>query len=124
MRCEGNHGSEEQSKSDEGRFEYDIARLLEYDGPSSLQTEPIADGVSLLDYMNTDENERNISTLLSSQGISFNIERPQYGWAGVKTRLILTVPRAQHPQAEAILSAAVEQSVVDKGEGTEGLDSF
>ena len=60
------------------------------------------------------------STLLSSQGISFNIERPQYGWAGVKTRLILTVPRAQHPQAEAILSAAVEQSVVDKGEGMKG----
>jgi hypothetical protein len=116
--------SEEQSKPDQGHFEYDIARLLEYNGPGFRQKEPIADGVSLFDYVNTDENERNISILLSSQGIPFNIERPEHGWAGVKTRLILTVPRTRQPQAEAILSAAVEQSVVEKGEGTEGLISY
>jgi hypothetical protein len=117
-------GSEEQSKPDQGQFKYDIARLLEYSGPSFQQKEPIVDGISLFDYPSTEENERNISTLLSSQGIPFNIERPEYGWTGTQTRLVLIVPRIQCSQAEAILSAAVAQSAVDIAEGTEGLISY
>jgi hypothetical protein len=118
------HMSEkEQSKNTESRNEYDIARLLEYAGPGFQQSEPIVNGVSLFDYRNTDENERKISTLLSSLGIPFNIQRPKLGWTGTQIRLIVTVPRDRQRQAEAVLWAAVEQSVIDRVEGISGLIS-
>ena len=101
--------------------DYDIIHLLKYSGPSFLQQEPVADGIALLDYRNTNENEKNISILLSSQGISFHIERPKLGWTGTQLRLIVTVPRNQFRQAEAILDAAAKSSVLDVVEGREGL---
>ena len=113
----------EESGLDPNLNNYDITRLLQYAGPSLRQQEPIADGVSLLDYRNSDENERNISILLSSQGIPFNIERPKLGWTGTQIRMVVTIPKSQTRQAEAILTAATQAKVVEIVEGTEGLYS-
>jgi hypothetical protein len=111
----------ERSQIEPTPSDYDVVRLLEYSGPSSRQQDPSADGVVLLDYRNTDENERNISILLSSQGIRFHIERPKYGWTGTRIRMLVTVPSSECQRAEAILAAAVKASVVDVVENTEGL---
>ncbi len=110
-----------QSEDEPISTDLDIIHLLQYNGPSFMQQNPITNGVTLLDYRNTDENERNISLLLSSQGIPFQIERPKYGWTGTRIRMIVTVPRSKLQQAEAILSAAAQSLVVDVVEGTEGL---
>jgi hypothetical protein len=113
--------NEDQWQNGSNPNDYDIAHLLEYGGPSLRQQEPIEDGVSILDYRNTDENERNISVLLSSQGIPFRIERPQLGWTGTRVRMVVTFPRSQYQQATAVLTAAARASAVDIVEGTEGL---
>jgi hypothetical protein len=95
---------------------YDIAELLRYTGPSLQQEKPIEDGVMLLDYRSTDENARKIATLLSSQGIPFDIERPRQGWRG-QIRLIVTVPRNLLQKSEAVLNAATRVSAIDIVEG-------
>ena len=101
--------------------EYDIARLLAYRGPSLRQEEPMEDGVTLLAYRNTDENERNASTLLSSQGIPFRIERPEPGWKGQNVRLEVTVPRNRSREAQAVLSAGVRAGVMEEVQGFKDL---
>ena len=93
--------------------EYDIPRLLEYKGPSLRQKEPMEGGVILLDYRNTDENEGNVSTLLSSQGIPFHIERPEPGWKGQNIRMQVTVPQERSREAEAVLSAGAQAGAIE-----------
>ena len=102
---------------------YDVARLIEYAGPSFRQTGTISDGIDLLDYRNTDENEGHISALLSALGIPFKIERPRYGWTGTRVRLVLTVPKSRYKEVEALLTAAAKASLVNVVEGNEGLYS-
>jgi hypothetical protein len=104
--------------------DFDITQLLKYNGPSFRRQDTITEGVSLLDYRNTDENEQHISILLSSQSIPFHIERPKYGWTGTQIRMIVTVPRSQCRRAESILAAAAKASILDAVEGTEGLYSY
>jgi hypothetical protein len=99
--------------------DYDINELLQYSGPSLREQEPMGDGVMLLDYRSTDENERKIAILLSSQGIPFHIERPRQGWKG-QIHLIVTVPRGLVQQAEAVLGAAARVSAIDVVEGLDG----
>src|SRR5215208_3333007 len=53
-----------------------IVELLQYSGPSSRLSTRIEDGVTFIDYRDTDNNERNITLLLSSQNIPCYIERP------------------------------------------------
>jgi hypothetical protein len=101
-------------------IEYDIERLLEYVGPSFRHAEPMKDGTSLLDYRNTDENERNISLLLSSQSIPFHIERPQIR---NQIRMVVTIPKDLSERAEKLLAAAARSSAVDVVRGLEGLRS-
>ena len=101
---------------------FDVKALLQYRGPD-WRRQMIDDGVTLHDYRGTDENERNIATLLSSQGIPFAIERPQFGWTGTHPRLLVTVPQTELDRAIAVLSAGVEASVVARAEGSEGLYS-
>ena len=101
--------------------ECDIGRLLTYDGPSLQQQQPIADGFVLLGYRNTDQNERNISILLSAQGIPFRIERPKPGWKGRNIRLEVTLPRARRDQALALLSAGVRAGKIEEIEGFRDL---
>ena len=98
---------------------YDIDQMLVYNGPSYRHAEPIKDGIALLDYRNTDDNERKISTLLSSQSIPFHIERRGHGWTGTPVRMIVTVLAEQHLKANAILRAAANASVLESVEGTE-----
>lgn len=81
------------------------------------------EGVGLLDYRNTDDNERKICILLSSQSIPFHIERPKFGWSGSKIRMIVTVPWNQCTRAESILAAAAKASVLEAVKGAEGLSS-
>lgn len=102
--------------------DYNITELLQYSGPSLKEQKPMEDGVMLLDYRSTDENARKIATLLSSQSISFHIERPRQGWKG-QIRLIVTVPRRLVQQAEAVLGAAARVSAIDVVEGLDGLRS-
>jgi hypothetical protein len=98
-----------------------IAELLRYQGPSTRQERPMENWVGILDYRNSDENERNISVLLSSQKVPFHIERPDKGWSQPKLRLIVTVPREHLETATVLLSSAVEASAVERIEGLEGL---
>jgi|SRR6185369_4836373 len=101
---------------------YDIQGLLKYSGPDFRQREQI-DGVTLFDFKNTDENERNISLLLSSQEIRFNIERPQLGWTGTEVRMLITVPVDQADRTTVLLDAAVNAGVVERAEEKRGLYS-
>lgn len=103
--------------------EGEVGRLLEYDGPSCSQGEPIVDGITYLDYRNTNENEHNIATLLSSQGIPFCIERPKLGWSGTQIRMLVTIPRSERQRGEALLRAAVQASLLEIVKGSEGLAS-
>lgn len=99
-----------------------IERLLTYDGPS-LRQERIEKGLIIADYRNSDENERNITKLLSSQGVPFHLERPQSGLPGREIRMYLTIPEDRYEEAKAILEAAVSAGVVEIIEGTEDLIS-
>ncbi|MGH2397100.1 MAG: hypothetical protein ACRDFW_08950 [bacterium] len=109
--------SEPESAPDKAR----ILELLEYSGPSSRQSQAVEDGVALIDYRDTDENERNISKLLSSQGIPFHIERPTGLVRRKEVRMAVTVPRDRLQQAEQLLSSAAEASVLEIVEGTQDL---
>ncbi len=101
---------------------YDIRQLLQYSGPSFQEEKPIEDGVMLLDYRSTDENARKIATLLSSQDIPFNLERPKQGWKG-RVHLVVTVPRNLVHRAEAVLEAASSASEIDVVGGVDGSRS-
>ncbi len=103
---------------------YDIPRLLHFDGPST-RSDAVGDTwVTILDYSNTDANERAASILLSSQGIPFRIDRPVAGWSQPKVRLYITVPRERLDKATALLAAGAEQSALDRIEGSKGLPGF
>lgn len=101
--------------------EYDIQSLLQYRGPILREPEPLQDGVGLIDYRNTDENESRISLLLSSQGIHFNIVRPPLGLSPKDSRMIVTVPRNQCTEAEAILASASAAGAIEPVPGTRGI---
>jgi hypothetical protein len=92
--------------------DYDIKQLLAYSGPSLEEPAPMADGVMLVDYLNTEENARKIATLLSATGIPFHLDRLRQGWKG-RVRLIVTVPRSMVQQAEDLLTAAANVSEID-----------
>ena len=77
--------------------------------------------MAILDYRNSDANERSISTLLSSQGVPFHIERPAGGWSQPTLRLFVTVPREHLATATALLLSAARASAVERVEGLEGL---
>jgi hypothetical protein len=99
-----------------------IRRLLAYDGPS-LRQETIEKGLTIADYRNSAENERNIARLLSSKGIPFHLERPQAGFPGRQIRIYLTVPEDRYEETNAILNAAVKAGALEILEGTEDLIS-
>jgi hypothetical protein len=101
--------------------EREIRHLLAYAGRSFRQEQPVADGIALFDYRNTDDNDRKISTLLSSQSIPFHIERRGQGWTGPRVRMVVTVPVEHHRQADDMLRAAAKASILEIVEGTEGL---
>lgn len=102
----------------------DVVSLLKYNGPSLCQEEPIAEGVELVDFRNSDRNEQNVSKLLSAKGIKFNIQRPPLGWAGTQIRLILTVPISRADEVMKVLGAAAKAGVVDVVPGIEGMISY
>jgi hypothetical protein len=116
-------GSEKSPNAEPAGSDFDIPSLLGYGGPSLRDEAPIADGIALMDFRDTDANERNITVLLSSQGIPFNMERPKYGWTGTKIRMRVVVPGTQYRQANAILAAAAKALAVDVVAGAEGLYS-
>ena len=115
MTSKGQSGEEPDS--------YDIHELLQYRGPILRKDGPIEDGISIVDYLNSDKNERNIAVLLSSLGIHFTIERPAPGWKKSNIRMIVTVPRTQVQSAEAVLTAASAASAVEIVSGIEDLRS-
>jgi len=100
---------------------HDIPALLAKNGPSLRQDRPASDGVVLIGYRNTDENDGNIDKLLSAQGIPFHIARPDPGWKGQNIRLELTVQRKDRLEAEALLSAAARAGVFEQVEGFRDL---
>jgi hypothetical protein len=102
----------------------DVASLLKYNGPSLCQEEPIAEGVELVDFRNSDRNEQNVSKLLSAKGIKFNLQRPRLGWADAQIRLILTVPISRADEAMKVLGTAAKAGLVETVPGTEGMISY
>jgi hypothetical protein len=105
--------------------DYDIAALLEFEGPSLQQSESITEAQEILDFRDTERNYSNISALLSSQGIRFHIQEPaRAGWPGIRHRLVVTVPGDRYREAQALLRAAVEASALEVVEGNEGLIAY
>jgi hypothetical protein len=91
---------------------YDIDHLLRYQGPILHEKELSGDTSIILDYRSSDENEHNVSLLLSSQGINFAVVRPPEGWRK-GTRMVVTVPKERYDEAQAVLAAAAALSVLD-----------
>ena len=114
---------EKQSELDDDSGDYDISRLLDYRGPGFRQQESPENNVILADYRNSDRNEQHISTLLSSKGIPFYIERPQVGLPGTQILMFVSVPRVRQQQTLAVLNAAVKAGFVEIVKGAEGLSS-
>jgi hypothetical protein len=102
---------------------FDIPRLLNFGGPSTRKQEPIADGMALIGFRSTDQNETNISLLLSSQGIPFYM-RQDAGWGGTERHMFLVVPTDHYQDAIAVLKAAAKADRVELAEGHEGLLSY
>ncbi|QQZ39392.1 hypothetical protein IF690_15080 [Pseudomonas sp. SK3(2021)] len=101
---------------------YDVVKLLQYRGPSLRREQLLPDDISLLDYRNSDQNERHISTLLSAQGIPFHLDRPsQKGWSQSRLRLSVSVPRQFLDSAQALLTAAAKAGAIETVEGLQGL---
>jgi hypothetical protein len=98
----------------------DLARLLDYKGRSLREAGPLEDGVIILDFRDTYDNEATISTLLSGCGIPFAIERSA-GAARGGIRLGVIVPRPELHRAEEILGAAADASLLDRVEGIADL---
>ncbi|HEY8204611.1 MAG TPA: hypothetical protein VIF81_07790 [Pyrinomonadaceae bacterium] len=102
---------------------YDIPSLLEFSGPSTRLADPITDGLALIGFRSTDQNEMNISLLLSSQAIPFYM-RQEKGWGGVEKQLLLVVPNDRQQDAMDVLNAAAEEGALELAEGMEGLTSY
>jgi hypothetical protein len=102
----------------------DVASLLKYNGPNLCQEEPIAEGVELVDFRNSDRNEQNVSKLLSAKGIQFNLQRPRLGWADAQIRLILTVPISRADEVMKLLGAAAKAGLVEVVPGIGGMISY
>ncbi|PXX69503.1 hypothetical protein SAMN05660489_02903 [Pseudomonas sp. LAMO17WK12:I10] len=101
---------------------YDLVKLLQYRGPSLRREQLLPDDISILDYRNSDENERLISTLLSAKGIPFHLDRPsQKGWSQSRQRLSVSVPRQFLDSAQALLTAATQAGAIEVVEGLQGL---
>jgi hypothetical protein len=107
----------EQADDDAGTAKYDIVRLLRYQGPILHQKRLSGDTSIILDYRSTDQNERNISLLLSSQGINFTLVRPPEGWRR-GTRIVVTVPKERYQEAQVLLAAAAALSLLEVVPGT------
>jgi hypothetical protein len=104
---------QERPDDNTGTAMFDISQLLQYQGPSLRQDELSGDTAVILDYRSNDENERNITLLLSSQGINFAIVRPPGGWRRDQIRIVVMVPKERYPEAQAVLAAAAALSVLD-----------
>jgi hypothetical protein len=116
--------SHNDTQSSQPQRTYDIPLLLTYDGPTSRQEEPLPGGIALIGYRDTDENERNIDLILSSQRLPFNLERNKQLQRDANFRMTVVVPESQLSDALAILAAATDAGAVEAVEGTKGLISF
>jgi len=115
------NNSDRPSNHNASATHYDVVKLLQYRGPSLRREQLLPSDVSILDYRNSDQNERHISTLLSSQGIPFHLDRPQKGWSQSKLRLSVSVPREFLDSAQALLTAATKAGAIEVVEGLQGL---
>lgn len=105
--------------------QYNIKQLLLYNGPSSRLNKPFANSINIIDYKNSDQNEKVISVLLSSQKIPFYLDRPEKkGWSETHIRMILAVHENYLEIVQSILKAAKKESFLETVEGMEGLISF
>ena len=91
---------------------------------SSRLREQIPDGIPIIDYRATPENERAIDELLSAAGIYFNLEpmRPA-GFAVTPIRLEVTVHREDLNRAMKLLQSAAAEGRLDVVEGLNDLRS-
>jgi hypothetical protein len=103
---------------------YDVGALLKYAGPNLRQTDPLSDGVSMVNIGNSNKNEQNVSILLSSLHIPFYMVRPPAGWKGARSRMVLSVPLAHHQRALDILLAAAESGAVELVSPSEGFAQY
>lgn len=97
-----------------------LEQLLKYRGPRTRQEKLPESGVTIVDYRNSDENERTISILLSAEGIPFHIDRDRPGWSQSKLGMDVTVRGDHFEKAYALLSAAADASMIDRVEGANG----
>jgi len=102
--------------------EYNVREMIQYSGPSSrIEIErspthlpmPIARPFVFFGYQNTDQNDKAIDRLLSSQNIPFFImqSRTPSGWH--KDGLDGWVPVEKGPETQRILSAAVKAGLLE-----------
>lgn len=81
------------------------------------------DWIALIGYRDSDENERRISALLSSEAIPFTIWRYE-GHAVARPRMTVVVHPDRHEEAFAILRAAATAKEIEIFEGDEGAHVF
>ena len=87
---------------------YDFKKMLDY-SDTNYKEDKVAEPVTIVDLVNSDSNEKNISLLLSSQKISFVIQRSK-GWSS--NYLFIQVSKKDENQVREIISCASEANII------------
>lgn len=87
-------------------------------GQSTRQDRPGDSWIAITDYRNTDENERQIDSLLSAERIPFHFIRVHKGWSQRTDVMDVIVPPDRAAQAETVLSAAADAGELERAKGT------
>ena len=103
---------------------YNVFEMLRYNGLTFRKQTLPSDSISIADFVDSDKNEKTVDRLLSSRSIPFLVERQEFGWKGIRYRMIITVSRDKYQQVIDILTAAVKAKVLKEAEGIEGLIYF
>ena len=87
---------------------YDVEAILKYDGRTGEVKKGFGnDGIAVpRDWINTDENHRILVTLLSSQRITFYVDRRIRGLSTDPHPMVVIVPKKSYQVAGSILEAA------------------
>ena len=93
--------------------QYDAQMLQDYDGPSTKQDLPMADGIVIMDWEGSEVNCRMVDTLLSSQSIPFFMRVVPRGWRGPPL-LLIAVSRERYHSARGVLIAGSRAGLLER----------
>ena len=90
--------------------DYDFNEILSFSGEST-RVDSIYNGVEIWDLEDTDENETQLSLILSHLEIPFSILRPE-GWSS--NYLLLHVAPEYEAHTREVIRAGIEQDVLEE----------